>query len=169
MMMENIHNLFMQILCSFMGTVAFAVLFNVPKKYYLCCGITGTAGWLVYRFAEGYTSAAVASFFGTLIVVLSSRILTVVKKCPITLFLVPGIFPLVPGAGIYYTTYALVTGQLGEAATRGLDAVKIAFAIVLGIVVVVSLPREAFQPGYWKQKFRLRRLRRHRLKKSRNS
>ena len=55
-------------------------------------------------------------------------------------------FPLVPGARVYYTAYYLVTGQTGLAGQSGLEALKIAFAIVLGIVLVVSIPREVF-PG----------------------
>ncbi len=56
-----------------------------------------------------------------------------------------GIIPLVPGAGIYYTAYYLVTGQMSLAAVKGLEAVKIAFAIVLGIIFVVSIPRDVFR------------------------
>ena len=29
---------------SFLATLAYAVLFNVPKQYYTACGITGMAG-----------------------------------------------------------------------------------------------------------------------------
>ena len=32
-----------------------------------------------------------------------------------------------------------------------MTAVKLAFAIVLGIVFVVAIPRQFFQKGYWKQ------------------
>lgn len=151
-----IKELFANIVCPFFGTIAFAVLFNVPKRYYLSCGITGTLGWIMYYMTVDYTSAAVASFLGALVVVLISRILTVKMKCPITIFLISGIFPLVPGAGIYYTVYFLVTNQLGLAAQRGMDAVKVAFAIVLGIVFIVSIPREFFQADYWRQR-RLRK------------
>lgn len=168
-MIEALFTLIMEIFCSFIGTVGYAILFNVPKRFYASCGFTGAAGWIIYRTALGHTSAAVASFFGTLVVVLISRILTVRMKCPITIFLVAGILPLVPGAGVYYTAYYLVTNQLGEAAQRGLGAVKVAFAIVLGIVCIVSIPREFFQFRYWKQRFRLRHLRRLRQQKKGNS
>lgn len=109
---------------SFLATLAYAVLFNVPKQYYTACGITGMAGWLLYLAMCQVTTVALASFVGTLAVVLISRIFTVRKKCPITIFLVSGIIPLVPGAGIYYTAYYLVTGQMSLAAVKGLEAVK---------------------------------------------
>ena len=144
---------------SFLATLAYAILFNVPKQYYTACGITGMAGWLLYLAMCQVTT--VASFVGTLAVVLISRILTVRKKCPITIFLVSGIIPLVPGAGIYYTAYYLVTGQMSLAAVKGLEAVKIAFAIVLGIIFVVSIPRDAFQIRYWRAKRKRKRLKNH--------
>lgn len=116
----------------------------------------------MYLILEEYAglSAAIASFFGTLVVVLLSRMLTVRMKCPITIFLVSGVIPMVPGAGIYYTTYYLVMNQLGMAASKGLEAVKVSFGIVLGIAIVLSIPRDVFQKGYWKQ------LKYHRKKKN---
>ena len=147
-----IREILINILFSAMGTISFAALFGVPKKYYVSCGITGILGWLTYMAAGQYTTTAVASFFATLVVVLFSRILTVKMKCPITVFLVSGIFPLVPGAGIYYTVYYLLTNQSRRAALQGMESVKIAFAIVLGIVIIVSIPREAFGLYYGRQR-----------------
>ena len=146
---------------SFLATLAYAVLFNVPKQYYTAWGITGMAGWLLYLAMCQVTTVALASFVGTLAVVLISRIFTVRKKCPITIFLVSGIIPLVPGAGIYYTAYYLVTGQMSLAAVKGLEAVKIAFAIVLGIIFVVSIPRDVFQIRYWRAQRTRKRLKNH--------
>lgn len=140
------------IACPFLGTVAYAIIFNVPRRYYFAGGMTGMAGWLVYKLVLGYASAAIASFVGTLVVVFISRMLTVKMKCPITLFLVSGIVPLVPGAGVYDTDYYLVTGQVQLAGQSGLGALKVAFAIVLGIVFIVSIPREVFHGDYWKRR-----------------
>ena len=104
---EILSNLF----CSFLGTIGFAIMYNVPKKYYIGCGVTGMAGWIVYLLVSGmnYVSAAVGSFFGAFIVVLISRMLSVKMRCPITIFLISVILPLVPGAGIYNTVYYIVT------------------------------------------------------------
>ena len=60
--------------------------------------------------------------------------------------------PLVPGAGVYYTVFYMVNNELAEAARRGMESAKIAFAIVLAIVFVVSLPRKYFQPLYWRKR-----------------
>ena len=146
-MMENV---LFDVVFSFLATIAYVVLFNVPGKYYISCGITGTVAWLVYKLSLVSFSAAAATFLATLAAVFLSRMLTVRKKCPITIFLMAGIIPLVPGAGIYYTVYYLVTNQLDLAVQKGLESVKVAFAIVLGIVFIVSIPREVFNIRYWK-------------------
>ena len=86
--------------CSFIGTIAYAVMFQVPRRFYIGCGITGSVGWMMYKFASVYCSVAVASFIGTVCAVLVARMLTVRLKCPITIFYdFRGIITLVPGAG----------------------------------------------------------------------
>ena len=152
--MDLIGDIIINMFCSFRGTIAFSVLFTVPKRFYICCGFTGMAGWLCYLICINGASVSTSTFFGTVLVVLMSRILAVWKKCPITVFLVSGIFPLIPGAGVYYTVYNVVQGNLAEAAGRGIGAIKVAFAIVLGIVFVVSIPKQWFQVNYWRSRFR---------------
>ena len=123
----------LQILAAGIGTVAFGALFGVPSKYYPYCGLIGASGWAVYVF------------LWTVLVILMSRFFAVRERCPVTIFLICGILPLVPGAGIYWTCYYLVTGQLGEASTRGFSALKAAVAIVLGIVFVFEIPQRFFK------------------------
>lgn len=146
------------VLCPFFGTVAYVALFNVPRRYYLSCGITGIVAWLVYLGASGFASSAAASFVAVVVAVFLSRMLAVRMKCPITIFLLAAILPLVPGAGIYFTAYYLVTNQLLLAAARGIEAVKVAFGIVVGIAFVVSIPSRVFQVHCWRGQKRGKRL-----------
>lgn len=134
------------------GSLAFAILYNVPRKFYLCAAFTGMAGWFCYYLIVPFTDTAVASFFGAVGVVLVSRIFAVWKKCPITVFLISGIFPLVPGAGVYYTMYYLVSNELTLAAIKGMESLKIAFGIVLGIVFIVTIPKKWFFIQNWRKK-----------------
>ena len=57
-----------------------------------------------------------------------------------TIFLLPGIFPLVPGAGIYYTAYYFLQGEQELFASKGGETFKVALALALGIALVCSLP-----------------------------
>lgn len=133
-----------EILAAVFGTFAFAVLFGVPGKYYPYCGIIGGCSWIAYLFFERF-GTVLASLAATVVVVLLSRIMAIRERCPVTVFLISGIFPLVPGSYVYWTAYYLVTDQVGLAATTGYMAVKIAFAIVLGIVFVFEIPQRFFR------------------------
>ena len=138
------------ILCSFLGTLMFSVLFNVHSRYYLYCGVTGMAGWVTYCLLVPHISPVLATFLGTIVVVLLSRILAVWRRCPITGFLISGIFALIPGTSVYYTAYYFVMNDLNMAVDKGIMALKLAFAMVLGIVFIVSIPREFFKVDYWR-------------------
>ena len=129
------------------GTVAFALLFGVPRRYFPFCGVIGGAGWLLYAALSQHAgmTPTEATFFATVLVILLSRACAVLERCPATVFLIAGIFPLVPGAGIYWTSDYLVTGQMRLAASSGFAAVKAAIAIVLGIVFVFEIPNGFFR------------------------
>ena len=135
-----------QIIASFIGTAAFAVLFGVPRKYYILCGVCGVLGWILYmilaRYA-GFTPPA-ATLFATMLVMLSARYSSVLDRCPAIVFLLCGIFPLVPGAGVFWTSYYVVSDQLRLALGSGFMAVKVTIAIVLGIVLISEVPNKFF-------------------------
>lgn len=132
-----------QIFAAAVGTIAFSALFSVPGKYYPYCGLIGGCGWMVYLGMQ-QQGVVIASMVATMAVVMLSRYVAIRIKCPVTIFMIPGIFPLVPGSYVYWTAYYLVTDELYLAAKEGYMAVKIALAIVLGIVFVFEIPQKVF-------------------------
>lgn len=126
------------------ATGAFAVLFNVPKNQWLFAGLTGGIGWVFYKVFTQPLGAAIATFIAVLVITLLSRIIAVIRKAPVTIFLVSGIFPLVPGVGIYYTSYYFITEQITLAGNYGMETIKAAIAITLGIMFVLSIPQRCF-------------------------
>ena len=134
-----------EILAAMVGTIAFSLLFGVPRKYYAYCGLIGGAGWGVYSAAGLLWAPAQSALAATIVVILLSRLAAVKERSPVTIFLISGIFPLVPGAGVYWTVYYMVTDQLYLAVQTGYTAVKVAVAIVLGIVFVFELPQGLFR------------------------
>lgn len=146
--MNSIQALY-QFFLSFCGTVAFAMLFHLPVKQYIASGIVGATGWVVYTLMmQLQSSTAVASLVAVLPLTALARLFATRRKAPITLFLLCGIFPLVPGAGIYYTAYYFITDQRDLTAIKGAETLQIAGALALGIVLVLSLPSRLFQPFF---------------------
>ena len=137
---ETAH-LYVQLPAAFIGTWAFAVLFGVPRKYYLDCGLCGMLGWLLYLLLLNYTSLSptIVVFFATVLVAVTSLIQSIIRRCPVTVFLISGIFPLVPGAGIFWTSYHLVSNDLFAAIQTGAVAIKATIAIAFGILFVMEI------------------------------
>ena len=137
----------LQFLAAFCGTLAFSVFFRVPKKYFILTGLVGGIAWMVYIFIGvrlGHTTTGI--FAAAFSAVLLSRCFAVLMKCPMNMFLLPGIFPLVPGADIYYTAYYFVTKDYFRAAESFTRAFECAFAIAIAISVGILLPKSVF-PG----------------------
>ena len=130
-----------QIVASLVGTAAFAVLFGVPRRYYIDCGLCGMPVWLSYMVLMRLcgSSVVIATFFAAIVVAVLSYGFAMFRRCPVIVFLVCGIFPLVPGAGVFWTTYNVVSDQLSSALTTGFTALKLTFAIVFGIIIFMEL------------------------------
>ena len=130
-----------QLAAAFLGTAAFSVLFGVPRKYYVPAGIVGMVGWAAYLLVVRFTPLSLVG--GTLvastIVAFLSRFFAVKLKCPGTVFLICGEFPLIPGAGVFWSSYYVVSNHLGDCLTAGLTAVKVTIAIVLGIIIAANV------------------------------
>ncbi len=95
--------------CSFIGTIAYAVMFQVPRRFYIGCGITGSVGWMIYKFASVYCSVAVASFIGTVCTVLVARMLTVRLKVSYYYLSDFGYYHI--GAGSRHLFYGILSGD----------------------------------------------------------
>lgn len=134
-----------QFIISMLATISFAVLFNAPKKEILNCGITGAVGWIVYYLiTTNDMSNVLASVVASFCLTILARGFAVVRKNPVTVYLLAGIFPLVPGAGIYYTAYYLFIGDNAMSGAKGLETLYIAGAIVFGIIFGFGIPQSWF-------------------------
>jgi membrane spanning protein len=137
--------MFIQFVVSLFATLSFAVLFSAPKVELVFCGITGALGWIVYLACLGAnTGKPIANLIAALTLTLVARFFSAARKKPATIYLLCGIFPLVPGAGIYYTSYYFIMNQMDLCGQAGMDTVKVAGAIVLGILFGFALPQSWF-------------------------
>ena len=123
------------------GTWSFSVLFACPKRLLPYGALVGGVGWLVYELAVLLgADGTLASLLAVIPLTLLTRIFSIFCKAPVTVFLLPGIFPLVPGAGIYYTAYYFLRDDRTLFLNKGVETLKIALALALGIALVCSLP-----------------------------
>ncbi len=124
-----------QLISVFIGVVGFAILLEIQKRYLVYCGVAGTVGWAVYLLAQQFFPMG-SVFFSSFCIALLSQIFARRLRCPVTVFLIPGIYPSVPGAGIYRTVYYLIMGENSLAAHYLLETLTTAGMIALGIYIV---------------------------------
>ena len=139
-----------QFIAALVGTSFFAVLFGVPRKFYFAAGLVGVLGWMVYILMSRYTPMGDfgSTFLAATMVAFLSRYAAIKLKCPSTVFLICGIFPLIPGAGVFWSAYYIASTQLESAIMMGLSSVKLTLAIVLGIIVAANV----FHSSNWQSK-----------------
>lgn len=135
----------LRVLAGAFGGVAFGLLFGVPKKYFLSCGLSAGAGWLVYSILSIWLGNALSTLVASMVMAFVSRICAIIHSCPSTVFLMSGTVPLVPGAKVFWMTYYMVMGHNYQIMNNGLAALKAAGAIVLGIVLIFEIPGRVFQ------------------------
>ena len=97
-----------QFLFSFISTIGFSVLFNIPKGLIAKTGFVGGIGWIIFYITRQYlNNEIISTFFAALTVGIFGELFARYFKKPATVFIIPGIIPLVPGAGMYYTMLTL--------------------------------------------------------------
>lgn len=134
-----------QFIVGFFATLSFAVLFSTPKRQLIFCGLTGAIGWIVYLLLfNNNAGIGLANLAAAFTLTLMSRIFAAMERHPVTVYLLAGIFPLVPGAGIYYTSYYFIMDEMELFAAKGAETIIIAGAIAFGIVFGFSLPQSFF-------------------------
>ena len=125
------------------GCVGFAYFFGIVKwKHVVTCAVGSALTWGVYLafeplFGNGFAPTIIGSAACALFALVSARI----NKAPATVFQTICIFPLIPGATLYYTAYGVVTANAALATEKGLSLIMTCFAIVLGFMAVEAVNR----------------------------
>lgn len=132
--------MFWAFLFAFSSTVGFSILFHVPKKHIASAGLVGALGWLTYTyFIDSGSGSVMACFAGSCVVAVISDLFSRVFKDAATIFIIPGILPMVPGANMYYTMLAILEGNVEKTAAIGVETMLMAGAIAVALLVVASV------------------------------
>ncbi|WAM32618.1 threonine/serine exporter family protein [Caldicellulosiruptor naganoensis] len=132
-------SIWFQLFSAFFVSFSFAILTNSPKKTLFYCGIIGMFGWLVnIIFLRLSFSPIIGVFFAALTVSKLSEIFARLLKNPVPIFLIPGIIPLVPGAGMYNTMIALIKSHFDSAIKTGIQTLLVAGSIAIALMLVTS-------------------------------
>lgn len=126
------------------GCIGFSILFNIHGRGMALCALGGMASWAVYLIGLklGCTDI-LAYFWSALFASVYSEAMARIRKYPAISYLVVSIFPMIPGAGAYYTMNYAVRGDMANFASEGLHTAAIAGILAVGILLGTTLFRMA--------------------------
>ena len=116
------------------GTLGYAITYNIPKKLLLLAAITGGCGWLV--FFSMPESPVMGCFLAAMAVGVLGEVFSRLFKDAATLFILPGILPLVPGARMYKMTLSLLEKDFDTAASLAIEVLSFAGSIAERIDII---------------------------------
>ncbi|MCT4542853.1 MAG: threonine/serine exporter family protein [Vallitalea sp.] len=132
-----------QVVSAFFATLFFSIIFRISTKNLFFCGIIGAVGWLVYLLTLTIESIVFSSFLGAIIVSILSHIFAKIRKTPVTVFLIAGIIPLVPGAILYKAIYFIVAEDYNMSTYYFIQSLQIAGAIAVAIFLIASVTKSS--------------------------
>ena len=130
------YSFMMQCFFAFLGCMGFVIQFNIHGKGSPLCALGGALTWAIYLIALDFSGSELTAYFwAALFSSLYSESMARLRKTPAISYLVISIFPIIPGAGAYYTMHYAVQGQMELFASQGMFTAAIAGVMAVGILL----------------------------------
>jgi uncharacterized membrane protein YjjB (DUF3815 family) len=127
---------------AFLASVGYGLKFEIRSKNLWYAAAGGMLGWFVYLLFGGIFANDVMQYFiAALAISFYSEVIAIIRKAPVTVFLVVSIIPLVPGGTIFYTMESFLSGNNHQFWELGVYTFKVAGAIAMGIFSSSSVIR----------------------------
>lgn len=132
--MELFLTVMRDVLLSFVGTLGFALLYQVPRRALLTCAAIGTGGYGLRSFLHLIgTDLVVATFLGALFVGLMGTFPARRLQLPLVLFAITGIVCMVPGIPAFKVLVYFRQGDILGGLQSAIEAGFVVIALVSGI------------------------------------
>lgn len=136
----TVHSIWIEAIACLIGCCGFFILFNIHGPGGLICAVGGIFTWLTYRLCLYTIGDDIAAyFFATMFASLFAEIMARIRKYPAISYLVVSAFPLIPGAGVYYTMNYAVRNDMEHFASQGMHTVAIAGVMAVGILLISTI------------------------------
>lgn len=132
---------FLPCLWAALACAGFCIVLNVRSGVPICC-MGGALGWLIYLLVGLTTENDLLCYFlAAMVISAYAELMARIRHYPVTCYLLISFFPLVPGAGIYYTMQYSLQGETDLFIETGLHTLGIAVCLALGVLLVSSAVR----------------------------
>ncbi len=140
-MMIN-HNEWIQLISCTIGCTGFAWMFKIKGKQVLYSTIGSFFTWSIYLIVYGMNpSNFVATFAASLFVAAYAFVMSRVNRAPSTIFLTASVFPLMPGASLYYLMYGCLSRDINLILEKAQGIIGTCLAIAFGFIIVDLVTR----------------------------
>lgn len=131
-----------QVLAAFVGSIGFAILFNIRGKRLITAGIGGLLSWFFFVLLSKYISnEPIVYFIIASVISTYAEIMARILKTPTTTFITTSLIPLIPGGSLYDTMVLAFQGNFNTFLPKAIYTLKLAAALALGIIVSTTLTR----------------------------
>jgi uncharacterized membrane protein YjjB (DUF3815 family) len=122
---------------AFVATAGFAVLFNVPRRAIVFCGLNGAIGIMCRRaLLENDIHAVTSTFCGAMTVGFCGYFLARLFHRPRLIFTVTGIIPMVPGVLAFETVVYFMRDDITTGVETAVRAILLVGAIGAGLMTM---------------------------------
>ncbi len=136
------YRLIPQCVACFIGCAGFAILFNIHGPAVGLTALGGMVTWAVYVLVVGCSGSDLTGYFWASIFASAyAEIMARIRKCPAITYLAVAMFPLLPGAQLYYTMTHIVSNEMEAFANRGMFTAAIAGVMAVAILLVSTTVR----------------------------
>ena len=140
---EALHQpLWLHGIASMLGCMGFSILFNIHGPGGLLCSLGGFLTWMIYLLVVELTGNDLTGYFlATLFASVYAEVMARIRKYPAISYLVVSIFPLIPGAGVYFSLNFAVRGEMDAFAQQGMHTAAIAGIMAVAILLATTTVR----------------------------
>lgn len=133
----------LQIIFSFFASLGFGIIFNIKGKNLIFASIGGSIGWITYiTLGETNIPVVLCYLISSIIISTYSEIMARILKTPVTTIIIASLMPLVPGAGMYYTIYEAILGNLHNSILKGIQTMSYALSLAVGIILISTITKQ---------------------------
>ena len=130
------------VICALFAVFGFCILFHSPLSTMLYACVIGAGGQLVMQYMVSMGQGpAISCFMGACVLAILAEFGSRAGKDATTVFIIPGIIPLVPGALLYRSMIQILESDVSTAASYAVTTLMSAIGIAAALVVISSLTR----------------------------
>lgn len=135
-----------QIITGFIGSLGFAILFNVRGTKMVFAALGGLFSWATFVLLGLFIdNEPIRYFIVAASISLYAEVMARLLRTPTTTFIMTALIPLIPGGSLYYTMAYALESDLTRFMEKGVYTLQLALALALGVIIASAVTNTIFR------------------------